>query len=336
MNKFAYKDAIIICRISKFGDTKSVSLDSQEHEIKKFVTKNNIKIYTTFKTVGSAFKKPQNELKSLLRSCKNKNIIVYEPSRLTRNTDNFYSICSICKRQKHVITVLNLNRTFWIENPSNLSDLSKYIKIAENESIELGKRISRSIQYKKSKELEWGYSLDDKGYKIINDREVKTSKLIKLLSTAKSSITEIKNLISELSTNKDIEPFEIVEYTDSSKTRYNILKTDFLPDAMTYQNIVETFNIYGIYKRNNKWKTIDISNILNNNKASNITDNFCDDLLNLNINKTSKKVETLVVEPLKEWISIYYDPKIGLPSDIKLPDGMELPTIPILLYIPKL
>lgn len=342
----AVKDAIIICRISKLGDTNTSSLDSQEFAIKRFLETNTIsKIHSTYKNIGSAFNKPQTELKNLIKLSKNKIIFVYEPSRLSRNVCNFKEIWSICKTQNHNICIVNINKYFDCKNDIDYISLLKLIEIAENESRELGRRISRSIQYKKSKTLEWGYKLDNSGKKIENEIEVKISNLTNLLNTKGSSIDNIRKLMDEVSTNKDIEPFEIVQF-NNSKTEYESLESDILPSSMSLQNIAETFNLYGVNKRKvgSKWKGDDINELIksNSSKKQCIDDKLCDNLLNINIdNKVpesseSKLLPAVSLSPNIAWISIYYDPIIGLPSNIKLPEGMELPNIPTLLYIPKL
>ena len=138
-----------------------------------------------------------------------------------------------------------------------------------------------------------------------------------------------------------MEPFEIVEFNDASKTEYETLDGDLLPSSMTIQNIAETFNLYGVNKRKvgSKWKKDDINDILSN-KRQNIDDTLSNNLLNININNkipaSSSSKPSVPIASNVAWISIYYDPNIGLPSNIKLPDGMELPDIPTLLYIPKL
>jgi hypothetical protein len=148
--------------------------------------------------------------------------------------------------------------------------------------------------------------------------------------------------MDEVSTNKDVEPFEIVQF-NKSKTEYESLKDDLLPSSMSLQNIAETFNLYGVNKRKvgSKWKRDDVNSLIASNKKQYMDDNLCNNLSTINItnNKTLESSNTRPLPPVSSsiaWISVYYDPKIGLPSNIKLPEGMELPNIPTLLYIPKL
>jgi len=205
----------------------------------------------------------------------------------------------------------------------------------------MGKRISRTIQYKKSRELAWGKKRDVNNNIVDNDYEIKISKLIWLLRTKDSCITEIKNLIAEVGTIEDVEPFEIVEYT-KDKEEYIVID-DKLPYVMSVKNIEETFKLYGIRKRKARWTSKDIYQfIYNNEKFKFCESEICNDFINLNV-LTEQTTETVSTENFVEeknntieWVAIYYDPKLGLPSDVVIPPGVILPNVPSLLYLPKI
>ena len=160
-----------------------------------------------------------------------------------------------------------------------------------------------------------------------------------------SYVNEIKNIVEEVRTITDVEPFEIIEYDDqgNEETIY-----DRLPYGMNCANIEETLKIYGIKRRKARWHSKDIFNILMNVMSSSLrkilddmnnseTDSVLSSVINnLEINETVSVAENSATPENKiEWISIYYDPVIGLPPNIVLPEGMVLPTVKTMLYLPN-
>lgn len=334
--------AIVYCRVSKPGNETSNSLDSQEFALKKFLSDRKIEVYMVLKNTGSAFKNPQNDLKNILKSCKNKLLVVFEPSRLSRNLQNFKEIYKICEKNNHNIAIVNINIILDIKLKCNYKILFDLIKKAEQESIDIGKRISRSIQYKKSREPLWGRKRDINDNIVENDYEIKISNLIWLLRTKGSSITQIKNLITELKTIEDVEPFEIVEYTNN-KEGYTDITDDKLPMIMSVKNIEETFKLYGIRKRKSSWSSRKIYSFIYETPQFYFSESeICNNFISLNVN-IQKIPSQKNIEPNKEelqktiaWVAVYYDPALGLPSDILVPPGLILPSVPTLIYLPKI
>ena len=320
---------IVYTRISCANDkSHNMSLDSQEHAIKKFLKDRSISVFKIFKEIGSAFSKPQTDLKNILKSTKNKLLIVFEPSRLSRNLRNFKDIYTICKKNKHNIAVVSMNEIFNTNISSNYEILFRLIQKAENESIELGRRISRSIQYKKSKEAPWGKKYNEFNRLVDNTREIKIKKLIQLLFSKGTKVTDILNIINEIGNTKNKEPFEIIEY--DRKTERIV---DILPFGMSIKNIASTLDLYEIRGRQNKKLTPNNISLILDDKYKVCDDNFilnslCDNIESVDISKTPLNIN-------KQWLCIWFDPKIGLPEGIILPEGMNLPTIACNLYIPK-
>ena len=301
--------AIVFCRLSRAPTHGVMSLASQQFSIDQYREKLQIGVHAVLHSVGSAFSKPQTDIMNMLKSCKNKVVIVYEPNRLSRNLDNFNKMWAICSKNKHKIAIVTLDRTFDPCCPGDYEYLAQLITQAQNESREMGMRISRTMQYKKSRETEWGFMRNDRDETVPNPNELKINKLIRLLGTAGSSVREIRDLIEELGTN-DVEPFEIIEYEDGVSRD---IGTE-LPYAMDIPNIMETLKIYGVkHRKRSNWKGYEISEILKK------------------IDKKSEKIE----EKKQEWICVYYDPKVGLPPHIRIPDGMILPKHACEIYIPK-
>ena len=340
--------AIIFCRLSRLPDEErgTMSLDSQEYAILRKIEELGLGIYISIKTIGSAYNTfhPQDQLLSVMRSARNKVIFVYDPSRLSRSTIKFDEIWTNCNKNKHKIYVVSLNRTF---DPSNFGDceiLKEQILHAQRESYDMGRRISRTFEFKRSREPVWGKMRNERDEIVDNHQEKDISRLIRMLATGGSSVNEIARHIERLGNMRGKEPFALVEYSRSSQKDMNV---KFLPYGMEARNIADTLKYYEIrHRKRLNWKLEEINDIINNNVSSPVrgydtnVDNLVDDFeilpgtLNAPIEIKSEKGEKSEKE--NKWIHIWYDPSIGLPPNIRLPPGMSLPTYPCELYIPKM
>lgn len=340
--------AIIFCRVSRLSDDRGImSLDSQEYSIIRKLEEFGLGVYISLKTVGSAYNtfEPQNQLLSVLRSSKNKAIFVYEPSRLSRNSAKFNEIWETCKKNGHKIHIVNMNQTF---DPNSINSgyecLSENISIAQRESFEMGRRVSRTWEYKKSREPLWGKMRNEKDEIVDNFHELEISRLICMLATGGSSVHKIATLIKNLG-NRDKEPFSLVEYSGS---KYDDINVEYLPYGMDIINIAETLKYYEIrHRKRLNWKPIEILEIIKN--RDNIpksptrgydinVDSLIDDfeiLTKRDVEESKQSKEESKIEINQEWIHIWYDPELGFPPNIQLPSGMSLPTSPCYLYIPK-
>jgi DNA invertase Pin-like site-specific DNA recombinase len=248
---------IVFARLSRTPDRSRgiLSLLSQRYAIENYMSRKGLSIFCAYESIGSAYRTDQDDLKKLLRSCRGKTLIVYEANRLSRNLENFAAIWAICVRNKHAITVANIERTFSPEVAGDYEALYELIKIAEKESRDIGERVSRTAKYKKSMETEWGMMRNELGDIVENPHEQKISKLIKLLGTRGSSIAEITQLVGEVGKLEGKDPFEIMD-CDVDGTEKPVGR--LLPFEMSVDDIAETFKIYEIRKRRAKWSAKDI------------------------------------------------------------------------------
>ena len=330
--------AIVYCRISRIPDAERgvMSLDSQEFAIKRFLETHKLGVFSIFKNTGSAFKTPQTELKTFLKTCKNKILVVFEPNRLSRSILNFTEIAKICIKNKHKIAIVSMNSIFDMNDRTDYNNLKNMIEISQRESEEMGRRISRSYQYKKSREPVWGKMRDDRDRIIDNPREQKINLLIRLLGTKDSNIEEIRNLVNELGVTENKEPFEIVYHIKETTEEIG----DKLPEAMSIKNIIDTLKIYEIKRRRRlNWTNDEITTILSSNQIRRHidlnVDNLCNDF-NTVINSNPIPVPVPMQNIVPEWIKIWYVPSIGLPPGLRIPEGMTLPTTECEIWIPKM
>ncbi len=336
--------AIVFCRLSRLPDAARgvLSLDSQEFAILQALQEHGIGVYLTIKMVGSAYNaktgcEPQRQLINTLKNSKNKIVYVYEPNRLSRNVAVFDEIVSVCHKNHHRVYVVRLGRVF-----EDLTELRPFIIQAERESREIGDRISRTNQFKKSRELAWGKMRNERDEIVDCPREQAINHLIRLLGTTGSSVAEIGRLINQLANMTDKEPFALVEYDSDGTTEINVRT---MPYGMSAKNIADTLKYYEIrHRKRLNWTTHEIYDIIMNKPSGRFRgyeasmDDLARDFEILGESKEDDRREESKEESKSEtqWIYVWYDPAIGLPPNVRLPPGMRLPTHPCELCIPKM
>jgi hypothetical protein len=231
---------------------------------------------------------------------------------------------------------VSIDTVFDYRVTSNYQVLFDLIAAAQEESASMGRRIARTAAYKKSRQTAWGKIRNDRDEIVDNPAELKISRLINLLFRAGSSVHEIKTLIEECRTNNEAEPFELVEFGDDNQ---DVDVNHILPVGMYVRDIVETFKIYGIRKRNARWTTFDVRNVIEYIPIVNNT--FTVDNLTTSM-AVSRLTAPVVPAPVRaverngtEWINVWYNPSIGLPPNVIIPDGFVLPTVSMLICLPQ-
>lgn len=329
--------AVVFCRLSRLPDEARgiMSLDSQEFAILQALREHGIGVYMSIKTVGSAYTRcePQHQLINVLKNSKNKIVYVYEPNRLSRNVAVFDEIAAVCVKNHHRIFVVTLNRMF-----EDMSELTPFIREAERESVEMGRRISRTAQFKKSREPAWGKMRDERDQIVDSPHEQEINQLIRLLGNTGSSVAEIASLIRRTGATEGKEAFALVEYDSHSTDEINVTH---LPYGMYPKDIADTLKYYEVrHRKRLNWTTHEIVDILANKPTGRYqgytatVDSLVDDFEILG--ESRERVEEPRAEARQpQWLYLWYDPAIGLPPNVRLPPGMTLPSYPCELCIPK-
>jgi len=78
----------------------------------------------------------------------------------------FDKIMAACQKNHHRVFIVTMNSMF----DGNLNELRPFIVEAERESYEMGRRISRTAQYKKSREPAWGMMRNERDEIVNNPR----------------------------------------------------------------------------------------------------------------------------------------------------------------------
>ena len=231
-----------------------------------------------------------------------------------------------------------MNRMF----EADLNELRPFIVEAERESYEIGCRISRTAQYKKSREPAWGMMRNERDEIVNNPHEQKINHLIRLLGTTASSVAEIATLIYHLGVTDGKDPFTLVEYDEYNTVDLNV---HHMPYGMYCGNIADTLKYYEIrHRKRLNWTNHEIVDIIRNNNEnkenrenSAFVDSLIDDFEMLGESECKEEERVKNIHDIRtNWIYIWYDPAIGLPPNVLLPFGMNLPNHPCELYIPKL
>jgi DNA invertase Pin-like site-specific DNA recombinase len=253
------KNAIIYCRVSTKNQSFGTSLESQQLFCQEYCLKNNINIKSVINETNSAkLMSKQIQLNNFLDSNKNINLIVYEPSRLSRNFKDSIQFADTCSKKNIIIHFVQDNLV-----SSNSSDLKKILSgiiDGETESKNIGLRVKRSIIYRKMKGTykpsisKYGYKYikqKSQVYTVINCKEQKIINLIKKLywgsniKIINKLLFEITGINHELYFIYDIKPVEEIKYG-------NMLLID----------IVNFLNSISITRRNKKWNSNTISQIV--------------------------------------------------------------------------
>lgn len=323
--------AIVYCRLSKSSDNKSISLDSQEHAINKYLYLRGIKTFKILKSIGSAYNKPQTDICSVLSSCKNKELVVFSPNRLSRSLSNFENISYLCRKNKHRIHIVCDEEIYDMHYPREYQLLKEEIAKAAEESRRLGEQISRSYQYKKSRQAPWGFKCTND--EIVDDfKEQMTTKVIQLMNTKGTSIGKIEEFLKWLNPIKadTLEPFQIVEYDNKSE----VIIKDKLPYSMSPKAICDTLRLYEIKYRTRYFTTKDVNKLIKDTESDTEKDTESDTEKNTDVMEVEEKLTKLSCKDTK-WNCVFYDKNIGLPPGVKLPAGFTLPSENCMLYIPK-
>jgi len=256
-NKISNFDAIIYCRISTSNQIFGTSLESQKLLCQNYCLKNNFNIKSTIIEIKSAkTMNNQEALYTFINSNENLNLIVYDPSRLSRNLKDYVDFMDYCKK-KNIIIHFVQDELITSNNLDCKKILSEIID-GESESKNIGLRVKRSINYRKSRGIykssipKYGY-LYNKKQLFVNNEEQLIIKLIKNLYWG-SSINTINKMLFKITGDKHELYFITAPEEQVTHVEYG---------NMRIIDIVYFLNSIPISKRNKSWNSAAISKIVN-------------------------------------------------------------------------
>ena len=161
--------AVVYCRIS----SKEQSLDMQEMKCIEYAKENGYNVIKIVKEISSArsFSK-LNNLKSLIKSISDVNIIVYSIDRFCRNTMDMLNVMTVLEANN--INMVSVVDHINMSTAAGRHAFRQRVSAAELESDLIAERVNRSVEYKKSLGhifgvAPYGYS---KKIEVINNQKI--------------------------------------------------------------------------------------------------------------------------------------------------------------------
>ena len=244
------------------------SISAQYNLCHKYAEENGFHISQVVKEVGSAKSiKKQKKLLNLIENNKDVTILVYNISRFSRNTRE--GIYLIEKMRKKNINLISIRERISLNSPGGRHNLRTHLSMAELESENIGVRVKDSLDFIKS--LGGHIGSVPYGFKPVSDtavcegsgNEIKIKKLvpdqyecevvkfIKLAYDGNISSDDLSKQMFKISKDKtQIDFFQ-------GDTQINVLKKR----ALTYNEVADLLNDYGVLKRKKKWTSNSIRNL---------------------------------------------------------------------------
>ena len=258
-------NAIIYCRVSTQNQSYGSSLETQMEASTSYCTNNKFKITNIVHEVCSAKDMhKQEKLIELIKSNENINIIIHDPSRISRNIGDFAQLLHICESKK--ITLHFVSDSLITNNSNDIKMILSSVYDSEIEIKTLSKRVKASIERRKRNKTylpsvpRYGYIYEKK---IINNKNV---------SVVKKNEHEQKiiNLVNKMYWGDDIKPIQILleeltgekqEIINPTNPNEEITKIDY--GNMTFVDIADFFNAIELSRRSKLWTADAISGIIN-------------------------------------------------------------------------
>lgn len=258
-------NAIIYCRVSTHNQTFGSSLETQMEAGTIYCTNNNFKIIDIVHEVCSAKEmSKQEKLIDIIESNENLNIIIHDPSRISRNISDFTQLLHICEIKK---ITLHFASDKLITNNSN--DIKLALSSVYDSQIEirtLSKRIKASIERRKRNKT---YLPSVPKYGYVYDKNITDNKNVTVVKKDEQE-QKIINLVNKMYWGDDIKPIQILleEITGEEQeiinpTNPNEQITRIEHGNMTFVDIADFFNAIELTRRSKRWTADAISGIVN-------------------------------------------------------------------------
>jgi DNA invertase Pin-like site-specific DNA recombinase len=258
-------EAIIYCRVSTQNQTFGSSLETQKDVGTIYCALNNFKIINIVNEVCSAKDmNKQVKLIDLVNSNDNIHIIIYDPSRISRNICDFTNLLRLCECKK--ITLHFVSDNLITNNNNDIKTVLSSVYDSEIEIKKLSKRIKDSIEQRKrnntyvSSVPKYGYEYEKK---IINDKNINVVK-------KNDHEQKIINLVNKMYWGDDIKPIKLLleeltgerqEIINPINPKEQITRIEY--GNMTFVDIANFFNSISLSRRNRPWNPNSVSCIIN-------------------------------------------------------------------------
>jgi len=258
---------LIYCRVSTIEQTglKHISFELQETKGNVCASIFKLKVEMVFKIVESAYKNNHQTIKSLIKKFKGKNIIIYNISRFCRDLNSGIELLKLALTNKTRLFFVQEGLVWDENNQDNLSKLKNKLIYAQEESLNIGKRVKDAITEKKRRGYhvggppKYGFKVIDVfgGKKVVaNEKEQDVINFIKKCKTVGTSSHEINKQMNLITTEPIIYEDPIILYYDGNETKD-------IKQPMGNVDIAELLNSYGVSKRGKRWNGPKVSEINN-------------------------------------------------------------------------
>jgi DNA invertase Pin-like site-specific DNA recombinase len=251
--------AIIYARVSSKNQLNGDSIDMQLSNCKDYCSKNNLIILNEYSESKSA--RDMKDLQILLHIIENNeniNIIIWEPTRFSRNPIDYHNILPILNKKN---IILHFPQKKLISNNNNdIKIISNFIYDGQIESETLSNRLKNINRFKKLHNIphitrpKYGFKYCKIQKKnIIDDSENLIIQLIKKMYNG-SPVKLINKLLIAITENPS---HKLYDMNDPNFELKNIEKGN-----LTIKDIAEFLNYVNITKKEKIWTQSKISQIL--------------------------------------------------------------------------
>lgn len=293
--RYSLKPAVVYLRVSSKKQSDFVkghtSFNVQKQECLDYANDNEYSVKKLVKETRSArYLYKQRGLLNIIAKNENITLIVYNVSRLSRNTKE--ALFLLDKMEEKNITLVSATENLNLNTSSGRHSFRTLLSSAELESDTIGDRVRRSIEYRRSigsyiGRAPYGHTtINKKKYCKDNDGNIKIRKLvpdqyeldvIKFVNMAIGGYISSKRLSEQMyklvSDKKDKVPILFEEHGRKIKT--------ISYDMLSCRDIADLLNSYNVTKRGKRWSTNSVRHVskLYNKMQTEMDDMELDDVV---------------------------------------------------------
>ena len=135
-------------RVSSKNQKDGHSIDQQREACNNYCKMKNIKLQGEVTEIVSArFMKNQDKLNNLINLIQNCNLVFYEPTRLSRNPEDYHKLLKLCDSKN--ITLHSVNPNLISDNNNDKRLLATGVVDGQFESDFISNRMKKSVSYRK-------------------------------------------------------------------------------------------------------------------------------------------------------------------------------------------
>ncbi len=257
--------AIIYTRVSTKNQTNGTSMMSQFDECQKYCFEHNYKILEhIMETTSAKDINNQTKLIDMINRNSNCHLIMYEPSRLSRDYSGFGLILKLCQSKSIIVHSVQSNISTC--DTSGLKSIINGVIDGQHEIETLSARVKQSILFRKRNKTytssipKYGFQYKKKKNLNLTVRScVKNCEEQSIITLINSlyygdSVSNINQMLNDITKSNNHALYSVKDNDSSFKNvEYG---------NMTLGNIAELLNSCEIYKRGKQWTSIMVASLV--------------------------------------------------------------------------